>query len=140
MNSKMPHHRRFLSDNHLSPADLPEGIRAKIRIFDGVEALLPDTLADDRKQLERHLFKIDLELVGDLHEEFFEETEVLPDNPDLAVLLRLWERGERRGLSRSYLRQQGFSGRLDTYHLKIGEFFLKRKSRVRWIFDLDKSP
>lgn len=138
MNSKMPHHRRFLADNQLSPADLPEGIRAKIRIFDGVEALLPDTLADDRKQLERHLFKIDLELVGDLHEEFFEEAEVLPDDPDLAVLLRLWERGERKGLSRTYLRQQGFSGRLDAAHLKVADFHLRRKSQLRWVFNLER--
>lgn len=135
----MPHHRRFLSDNHLSPADLPEGIRAKIRIFDGVEALLPDTLADDRRQLERHLFKIDLELIGDLHEEFFEDAEVLPDDPDVAVLLRLWERGEKTGLSRSYLRQQGFSGRLDVFNLVVGDFRLRRKSQIRWVFDLDKT-
>ena len=100
---------------------------------------MPDTLADDRRQLERHLFKIDLELIGDLHEEFFEDAEVLPDDPDVAVLLRLWERGEKTGLSRSYLRQQGFSGRLDVFNLVVGDFRLRRKSQIRWVFDLDKT-
>ena len=137
MQNRIYHHRRFLADNQLSPADLTEGIRLKIRIFDGVEGLLSDTFGEERQQMELHLLKIDLELVGDLHGFYFDADAPVPEDPDEAVLARLWERGERDDLSRSYLRSQGLTRELRG-DMQIGRFRVVRQSRVRWVFGVEE--
>lgn len=150
MHNKIYHHRRFLSDNQLSPADLSEGIRHKIRIFDGVEGLLSETFGAERQQMELHLMKIDLELIEDLIDYFFDNTDEKPSsdhppihnnspqNGDEEILMRLWKQGRRTKLPRSLFIREGIKQNIQGTNIPIGSFMLVKSSVFRNIYDLKR--
>lgn len=147
----LPHHKRFLETNGLSPADLPEPLRRKLKNYDLIKSMLPDTVDQDRESLEERLQRIDVELTEDLFDEYFEEnqesevsdqvSEMVKSQPngDELVLTRLWEQGKRTKLLRSLFIREGIETPISGTIVKIGPFVLRKTGVFRHEYSLTRN-
>ena len=132
--NRITHHQRFLTLNKISPADLPEPIRRKLKNYHLLESMLSDTVGEDRERVEERLKRLDLELSEDLFDEFFEDSFEKPlsdqtlkrDKRQLSgdelILMGLWNEGVRTNIPRSLFIRKGIKTSIQGPNIPIGSF------------------
>ncbi len=141
--------KKFLKNNTLELAILPEPIREKAHIFERLYEILGDEKDPDYKQLLEQLEILDLEILQDIeqhHEDRLEHNEPLEIlvkparvsktiqkkatkrlTTDESILEELTNMGRHRNIGRSTLRDLGFKKNLKN-SLVVGNYALRRSS------------
>ena len=140
----------FLKTNKIHIKELSEPIQKKINVFNEMRDQLDDTIGKDREQLEKRLETLDNEIYENLLEEFEdrlmnneiieeEEPKETPKGSE-AILEKLFNKGNSKNLTRSYLESLGLQFDHTLLEITIGKYKLLRTSAWSYIFRLEKEP